>query len=111
MDYTPPPDHDFLDGRDPSIKKLYKSLKPRHVEEDTDRVIDARVPYDDLQRSPAPYTGHFQSAFDSGTLTICSRPHHAPVPMAIIKIKNRVKSTGEVETLVSLHVYSDEEEE
>ena len=110
MAYFPSsPNHDPLDGRDPAISKHHKTLKASRAFEDADAINSFQVPYDDLQRSPAACTGHFRTAFDIGTLTICSRPYHSPKPMAIIQIRNYVKSTGEMETLVSLHVYSEED--
>jgi hypothetical protein len=100
------PDCDPFDGRDPKTRH-YKTLQATRVHEDIDAIDSDRVPYEDLQRSPAGYSGQFQSLYDEGTLIVCSRPYHVPEPAAVIKIRNVVKSNGARQTLVSIYPYKE----
>ena len=108
MSFFPPDSNDPLDGRDPFIRKRYPSLravKPIHIETGFSGI----VPYEDLQRSPSPIEGHFQSSFDKGILDICIRDtiYSQPKTVAVLTIRNDINSLGERVTLVSLQLPED----
>ena len=104
-----PPNHDWLDGRDPKIKAAHSTLKPTRVVEDTDDIDSDRVPYEDLQRSPNGYTGEFAYTYDQGTLDICSYENHTSHVRARITIRNRINSDGTRDTVVALALPIQEE--
>ena len=108
-----PPDHerphDPLDGRDATIRKHHKHLKPRRTVEDQDNIDSDSVPYEDLQRSPNGIAGYFDTAFDKGTIDICSHEWHYPHVVARIIIRKIIKANGSAETVVSLSLPIEEE--
>ena len=114
MSYFPPDHerpHDPLDGRDATILKHHKTLKPIRVIEDTDHIDSDRVPYDDLQASPNPCTGSFAYTYDQGTLAVCDRVGYLPRVRALITIRNDIDSTGTRRIMVALRLPNQQEDE
>lgn len=106
------PNDDYLDGRDPLVKRHHDSLKatkPQYIESEPSGI----VPYEDLQRSPSPWTGEFQYSFDKGTLDICVREnaYSRAQTLAVVTLRNDINSRGEKVIFVSLQLPAKEEEQ
>lgn len=95
---------DSFDGRAAFIAKHHKTLKTQKVVENTDDIDSDRVPYEDLQRPPNPYTGYFTATYDEGTVDICAHEGYIPRTAARIHFRNVITSEGARQTLVSLQL-------
>lgn len=75
---------------------------------DPSNIDSDRVPYDDLQRSPSPISGRFESIYNKGTLTICTRDKCVLKPAACIHIRVTVRADGSKQTLVSISPFEED---
>ena len=97
-------DPNELDGRDPKIRSIYKSLVTHYNRKPEDSLEGSGfVRFDDGQPSPSPLEGNLDSYKNTGWMAISERTYGRPSVLAWIRLHEVFNhATMKIETRIAI---------